>query len=130
MAPLLARALALLLTLLPTAFAAPLAQAPLAVAAVATEHLALVTWAAGPDADSYRVYGVRADGDEQLVGTATRTERALSVPPGYPTCAVSGVRDGVESPRVRAPFAAGCIRVHVDPPQVLLGCGGLHRMLP
>jgi hypothetical protein len=103
------RSLSLLLAL--SALLAPLALgedaarfAPRGVVALdASPTLARVTWAPGEvPADSYRVYGLDADGSPVLLFDTDGTATAATVPGGFERYGVAGVSDGAVSPLVLA----------------------------
>lgn len=113
---------------MPLASATPGAYAPsVVVASDVRDVTGLISWVPGREmADSFRVYGIA--GSPVLLGEANGTDNpvealSMTVPGGFQTYAVSGVKNGVES---RLVFALGndseedCIIV--APPDVIINC--------
>lgn len=97
--------------------------APLAVSAAAIQGAgAAVSWLPGSEsADSYRVYGIGADGSKTLLEENV-TQLSAPVPTGFHAYAVSGVKLGVESDAVTA--VESCIEISIQPPDVGLCYAG------
>jgi hypothetical protein len=100
---------------------------PRDVAVVALDDAqALVAWTPGEiPADSYRVYGIDANGPVLLVDSVSSlgaATLATVVTGGFPSYAVSGVKGGVESARTIG-TGVGCVTVTLYPtPDVSTRC--------
>lgn len=88
----------------------------------------LLQWAPGAEpADSFRVYGVE-DGALTLLADTSGSDAprlmTITVPGGFQTYAVSGVRAGAESAPVLVTktLAAGCVHVQTGPPDISQRC--------
>lgn len=113
--------LAVLVVTIPAVEAAQRPWAPAAVLAASVPAGAVVAWSPGEvRADYYNVYGV--DG-EQIVFLDIVVDTAFHTDSIFPSYAVSGVKDGLESERVYASFSP-CLTVTYDPPNAWVGnCG-------
>lgn len=97
---------------------------PAAASAIVTLTQAVVSWVPGPElADFYNVYGITASGAAVTLAQSAGPvpdAASLVVDGSYATYAVTGVRDGVESPPVYAVMGEAPVPpcVDVDPSSV------------